>query len=84
MKTLELFNSPLLKDKKKQSLKLKKKQLTVVCHTVQWFINRIGKYVFYRTKIEDNYLRNYIKIDTEHQARSLYVHQNITGKRYFL
>lgn len=62
---------------------VKKKQITVVKHTIDWFINRIEQQVFHRVCINDVYIRKYIKIETPAQARSMYINQNINKVRYF-
>ncbi len=63
---------------------LQKKQITFVKHTLQWFLNNLGKSIFYRFYFLDKWQRVYIKIESDSQARQLYVHQNVSGKRYFL
>lgn len=68
----------------KSPVKVKKNQITIIKHTKQWFVNRVEKSIFYRIKIENSYIRNYIKILNVSHAESLFVHQNVSGKRYFL
>jgi hypothetical protein len=68
----------------KQSVKVKKAQITVVKHTIDWFKNRIGEFIFHRVKTPTNeVVRRYIKIESPAQAYSLYIDQNVTGKRFF-
>lgn len=68
---------------KKTKLKLKKAQILTVCHSEQWFINRLGKQIFHRVKTVNETIRSYVTIQSISHAQSLYVHQNISGKRYY-
>ncbi len=67
----------------KNKVHVKKVDYNQVVHTKQWFIDRVGKSIFYRITNGLQITRSYCKIETVSQAEALYVHQNISGKRYF-
>lgn len=74
---------------KRQKVKVKKSQITVIEHTKEWFLNRVGKQIFYRLNVVDRvtgiskFYRKYIMVESPAHAEALYVHQNVSGKRYF-
>jgi hypothetical protein len=61
---------------------VKKQNLTPVRHTLEWFLNRIEKDVFYREFIIDKWYRRLLKVENKEHAKGLFAFQN-NQKKYF-
>lgn len=64
-------------------VKVKKNQILTVSHSKQWFINRVGEQIFTRIIKDGEVQRIYMTIQSIAHAESIYVHQNISGKKYY-